>query len=103
MRSKAALSGVSRSWYLVLSIVLFRFCFAKRTCKADPAEIPCCLDEHTRKVRASDGESRRKPRMSANAVEQIHLPQRNATPRVEVKRRREAAKIFQPLMTADAC
>src|SRR5438552_13118290 len=50
MRSKAALSGVSRSWYLVLSIVLFRFCFAKRNCKADPPEIPCCLDDYSHRV-----------------------------------------------------
>src|SRR5438552_1670162 len=50
MRSKAALSGVSRSWYLVLSIVLFRFCFAKRNCKADLPEIPCCLDDYSHRV-----------------------------------------------------
>src|SRR5712671_1592612 len=51
MRSKAALSGVSRSWYLVFSIVLFPFfVLVKRSCKADPAEIPCCLDDYSHRV-----------------------------------------------------
>src|SRR6267378_2949453 len=50
MRSKAALSGVSRSWYLVLSIVCSFFVLVKRTCKADPAEILCCLDDYSHRV-----------------------------------------------------
>src|SRR5437016_13467349 len=50
MRSKAALSGVSRSWYLMLFIVCFAFVLVKRTCKADPAEILCCLDDYSHRV-----------------------------------------------------
>src|SRR5260370_7523377 len=51
MRINAALSGVSRSWYLVLSIGLFRFLFwQKPTCKTDPAEIPFCLDDYSHGV-----------------------------------------------------
>src|SRR5260370_3450828 len=51
MRINAALSGVSRSWYLVLSIGLFRFLFwQKPTCKTDPAEIPFCVDDYDHRV-----------------------------------------------------
>src|SRR5256885_13660717 len=57
MRSRAALSGVSRSWYFFGSIV---FWFVapfqlERSCShsiyaADKAEIPCCLVHHTDRV-----------------------------------------------------
>src|SRR6266581_1285515 len=58
MRSRAALSGVSRSWYVFFSIVLFgslrrsnwndhRF---HTIYDADKAEIPCCLVHHTDRV-----------------------------------------------------
>jgi len=36
--SKAALSGVSRSWYLVFPWFVSLFALANPTCKADPAE-----------------------------------------------------------------
>src|SRR6266581_8308734 len=58
MRSKAAFSGVSRSEYLLFSIVLFRsLCFlcevAERSSRShhilnvDETEMPCCLARHT--------------------------------------------------------
>src|SRR6185295_9053220 len=50
MRSRAAFSGVSRSEYFVVSIVCFVFVLVKRTGEAEPAEIPCCLDDYSQRV-----------------------------------------------------
>src|SRR5258705_8506216 len=57
MRSRAALSGVSRSWYFFGSIVcLVRCPFQLERSRshtihaADKVEIPCCLVHHTDRV-----------------------------------------------------
>src|SRR6266498_3196715 len=58
MRSRAALSGVSRSWYLFGSIVCLVRCpvptgtimVPHLIYAAEKAEIPCCLVHHTDRV-----------------------------------------------------
>src|SRR5260221_857919 len=61
MRSKAAFSGVSRSEYLLFSIVLFRLLFflcevAERSSRShhiltvEKTEIPFCLARHTDRI-----------------------------------------------------
>src|SRR4051812_15465989 len=70
MRSRAALSGVRRSWYLVLSIVLSRLSFPKRTCRVESAEIPCCLDDYSHRVYCPEMELRHLRYFVAVAEEQ---------------------------------